>query len=1032
MPCRTLHLVASRDTPASGRGVLCRALNSERAGSVEHVRIEVDMPSQPRRSTGEGSARKRRCKWFALLAMTAAALTPTPSAAQTTYYWNGGNASASPANGGTGTWNTTTANWRQATDTGSAVAWPGTSSGADSAVFAGTSGTVTLSGSLVANALSFTVDAYTLTGGTLGLDGTAPSLSVTTGTATIESRLVGSGSLTKTGVGTLTLSGANSYSGGTTVSGGILRLASTTAAGSGAVALAGGTLSLFRSAATTTYANAINVAAGQAGTLSVDGSGTNASTYTTGTITVDGALTVTRTSGSTANTTFDARLVGSGTLVVDNTNGGTTPVSGVSQGRALFQRNDNTFSGDVVIRNGGNFLNNTLNPSYGSVDIGANSLLTLVATSGTTTTTVGTLTGAGTVIRNNSPGTQTTLSVGAGSFSGVISSGTLFGGAGTIALTKTGTGTLTLSGSNAYSGGTTVSGGILRLTSTTAAGSGAVALAGGTLSLFRSAATTTYANAINVAAGQAGTLSVDGSGTNAGTSTNSTYATGTLAADGTLTVSRATGGTGNTSFNGVLVGSGTLVVDNTNGGVIPVNGTSVGRALFNSTSNTFSGDVVIRNGGNFLNNTLNPSYGSVDIGVNSLLTLVAQSGTPTTTTVGTLTGAGTVIRNNSSGNQTTLSVGRGNFSGVISSGTLFGGVGTIALTKTGTGTLVLGGGNTYTGATTISGGILQIGNGGTAGALSGSSAIFVESAATLAFSRSNTITQGTDFSSVISGSGGITQLGAGTLVLNGVNTYSGRTLVSAGVLALGVNGSFANSNEIKVGDAGSSGAILDLTAKTAAFAIGAGQMLSGGGTMLIAPGQQFLVEGTFSPGNSPGLFTFDGGTTVLSGTTVMELFGTSRATAPSHGSGFYDAVNIVDNGMLQFGGKLTLEFSGLFDNKTAFDLFTPASGSTLAGNFTGVTVIGGFYTGLEWNQTGSLWKSSSTTAGQSLEFSAVTGQLVIVPEPSTIALLAAAGGIALLHRNRRRSARRKTVPALLCPSRIGLGPTLSNAMLQQP
>jgi autotransporter-associated beta strand protein len=244
------------------------------------------------------------------------------------------------------------------------------------------------------------------------------------------------------------------------------------------------------------------------------------------------------------------------------------------------------------------------------------------------------------------------------------------------------------------------------------------------------------------------------------------------------------------------------------------------------------------------------------------------------------------------------------------------------------------------------------------------------------------------------GGGGLRKLGTGTLVLSGSNAYSGQTTISAGTLALGANGSFGSSSGITVGDAGSSNAVLDLTAKTAAFALGASQSLSGGGTVLVASGQQFDVQGTFAPGNSPGLFTFDGGTTVLSGTTAMEIFGTSRATSPSHGSGFYDAVDVVDNGVLQFGGILSLEFSSLFGDDTRFDLFSPATGSSLAGNFTGVNVTGSFYTGLSWTQSGSVWTSTNTLAGQSLEFDATNGQLVIVPEPGAFCI--AGIGMALI------------------------------------
>lgn len=291
------------------------------------------------------------------------------------------------------------------------------------------------------------------------------------------------------------------------------------------------------------------------------------------------------------------------------------------------------------------------------------------------------------------------------------------------------------------------------------------------------------------------------------------------------------------------------------------------------------------------------------------------------------------------------------------------------------------------------------------GSLSGSSAISGSAGGTLAFNRSNTVTQGTDFNNVIGGAINLRQLGSGTLLLNGANSYTGTTSINAGTLALAAGGSFANSTAIIVGDAGSTGAVLDLTAKTGAFSIGAGQLLGGGGTARLASSGTLNVAGTFSPGNSPGLFTSEAGTTLLSGTTLMEIFGTSRATSPSHGTGFYDAVNVVNNGILQFGGQLTLEFSSLLDDNTSFDLFTPATGSSLTGNFTGVNVGGSFYTGLSWNLAGSTWKSSNTAGGQSLEFNATSGQLVIVPEPHAITIgLVGIGAVAVGRRFRRRRA----------------------------
>ena len=127
------------------------------------------------------------------------------------------------------------------------------------------------------------------------------------------------------------------------------------------------------------------------------------------------------------------------------------------------------------------------------------------------------------------------------------------------------------------------------------------------------------------------------------------------------------------------------------------------------------------------------------------------------------------------------------------SGALTGTGSNAALTKTGTGTLILAGNNTYAGATTINAGTLQIGNGGTTGSLSLSSAITVNG--TLAFNRSNTITQGTHFNSVISGSGGVTMSGTGILNLSGSNSYSGNTTINSGTLVIG-NPSAAGTGRI--------------------------------------------------------------------------------------------------------------------------------------------------------------------------------------------------------------------------------------------
>ncbi|MEZ2577874.1 MULTISPECIES: autotransporter outer membrane beta-barrel domain-containing protein [Buttiauxella] len=113
------------------------------------------------------------------------------------------------------------------------------------------------------------------------------------------------------------------------------------------------------------------------------------------------------------------------------------------------------------------------------------------------------------------------------------------------------------------------------------------------------------------------------------------------------------------------------------------------------------------------------------------------------------------------------------------------------------GTTVLTGANTYTGGTTISGGTLQLGNGTTVGSLVGdvlnNSEFVINNPAE------------TTLSGVISGTGSMTQQGAGTTILTAQNTYTGKTIVNAGSLRTDVVNSIATSNEVNV-----NGGVLDL------------------------------------------------------------------------------------------------------------------------------------------------------------------------------------------------------------------------------
>ncbi|MFO0344068.1 MAG: autotransporter-associated beta strand repeat-containing protein, partial [Planctomycetota bacterium] len=103
-------------------------------------------------------------------------------------------------------------------------------------------------------------------------------------------------------------------------------------------------------------------------------------------------------------------------------------------------------------------------------------------------------------------------------------------------------------------------------------------------------------------------------------------------------------------------------------------------------------------------------------------------------------------------------------------------------TKTGAGTMVLSQNNTFSGAVTISGGTLQVGNGGTTGNF-GTTTATVNNSGVLAVNRTNTFT----IANVIAGTGTVSNLGSGTTILTGNNSY-GTTNISAGTIQVG-NGS---------------------------------------------------------------------------------------------------------------------------------------------------------------------------------------------------------------------------------------------------
>lgn len=264
-----------------------------------------------------------------------------------TFYWDvdgstAGNNTDGTGLGGTGAWNTTSNNWW---DTANLVAWPNTS--VDQAVFSAAYVpgapllyTVTLNSGITANKLSFLRSGYTLTGGDLTLAGTTPTLHAGLGeTAIINSQILGSAGLTKTGGGTVRLGNAtNAYTGTTTISNGSVVIASQGALGadSSAVVISGSATRGFGGGQLVLeggYTSGVNFSRD----LSLQGLGTitdrSAALNSVRTNTVSGTITtgvlLAGTAQNTAINSASGMLTLSGTLAVGGTAGTTFTTFGV-------------------------------------------------------------------------------------------------------------------------------------------------------------------------------------------------------------------------------------------------------------------------------------------------------------------------------------------------------------------------------------------------------------------------------------------------------------------------------------------------------------------------------------------------------------------------------------------------------------------------------------------------------------------------------------------------------------------------------
>ena len=795
--------------------------------------------------------------------------------------------------GGSGTWSAspTVLDWLTATDAANGnlqngVAW--NNAGGTTAVFgAGANGpfAVTVDANGVnAAGIAFNNSGYTIGGpGAINLSagGTINSLltnntitATLTGTAVTYAGVAATTAASAaTPIGSVTVTGANTYTGPTNITGGILSLATIANAGAGGTAT---TLGASSNASSNLILNGGQLA------------------YTGGTATTDRGFTVgtsesvLNVSQGSTNLTFGGKIAG-GTAILDklgagvvtfaNTSGNSFGTSGlfILNGGLVLAGGTNTIGGTLRVGNNGNNgeFPNVLGPAFlnisgGTTTVSGSMLLAENGGSGNTDT-VNLLNGA-TLITTSTAHTGNANQTGTGNtFFNVGGGSTYNSGSNFFTLSvSAGTATTVTLGDGSAAPGTYIGQGLVD-----AAGTGTSTLNLNDATLIATNTTATFVSGI-------GTVNVLGGGVTFNTSTyNDTVS------------SNLSGGTGTGGLTKLGTGTLTLTGSNTytggnnvsNGGLDVENGGSL--ASLTSAANTFATGTSLTLG----------LGGTTGFTAANLSSILAQT---------TFAGGNTLGLNTAGGNAT--------YSGNLA--------GSVRLLKVGANTLQLTGSNSYTGGTNVSAGVLEIGNAGSITALTnnGANTNLVASGAALGFDLGGgtgftpaqiaTVLADSNFSSgallglfaananynyssPIAGTLGVYTGGPYTLTLAGSNTYTGGTNVGSGTLMVGSPTALGSGNiaiaggTLDVAGYNVSAAVVTITAGSVTDSVGGGSIqgstynVSGGTVSNLGGTGRFNKIGTttYAP---TGLNTYTGPTNVTAGIlSLATIANGSTCPAPS-------------------------------------------------------------------------------------------------------------------------------------------------------
>ena len=576
--------------------------------------------------------------------------------------------------------------------------------------------------------------------GYVDMGGVSRSFTVNNGSAANDLQIavpLTNGSLTKAGAGTLTLSGsgANTFTGVATVNAGVLQLAknASVVAVAGNVAVNnGGTLQILASNQLSSTAQIVVASGGTlnfgsaTGLTNSFGTFTNSGTFSSGANTFSGTGSTITWTGSSVNTVNSSGVVEDRHLVIDNATGTNT----IQAGGTLRLLVAGTAPNGLYLTGAALDLESS-NGTAGLLEIRGD----IVASGSTTINSTGSLSNAGQV---NLQGATRSVTVDSG---GTMLVGALVTNGG---LSKAGAGTLTLSGANSYAGTTSVTEGVLRVTS--AGGLGTTA--GGTV--VSSGASLQVSGGAAVGAEPLG-LSGGGAGGGSG-ALNSVSGDNSWAGDVTLSAaSRINVDAGSLALTGAFSGSFGLTVGGP--GRLKLSGATNG-----TTTTNVDGGATLQIGDGGTTGRL--GSGEVTLSSGSVLEFKWLSGT------------------------------------AVSVGNVIGGAGSVTANG---GTITISGADTYTGATTITSGTLEVTG---TGQLSGTSSVVIAGGTLLLSGSSSdrinnaagvTLGGGSGANSVVELSGTVSEtLGALTLTSGGgfrvIDFGSGSGVLTFGSLSSGSAG----------------------------------------------------------------------------------------------------------------------------------------------------------------------------------------------------------------------------------------------------